>query len=346
MAHCSDGGDRLPGVLPKSTPTISTPDIMNHLRIRPSIAAAATVGALLSLSNPGGARPDGLPAPGPGAPFTGIYAFGDSLTDTGNLFDLTGGIPPAPYYDGRLSNGPVWIEYLAEAMGLAPASVVNYAVAGATTGRDNENDGQLPPGDFPGLQDQIDFFEADLAGNRADRRALYVVWAGANDFIISSGSVEQTIATAVENTAIAVQRLFQAGARRIMVVNMPDLGLTPYGALSGNPDGLSGLTAAYNHYLAATLDGLALVGIETLPLDSAGLIQRMVGNPGDFGFWNVTDPFLFTGGDPAGFLFWDFLHPTTHGHFYVAEDAMQVLEERFPHAWVTPRNHARQQSGR
>ena len=79
--------------------------------------------------------------PGREAPFTKIYAFGDSLSDTGNLFALTGGFPPPPYFEGRVSNGIVWIEYLADAMGMDFESVVNYAFAGATTGRDNENDG-------------------------------------------------------------------------------------------------------------------------------------------------------------------------------------------------------------
>jgi hypothetical protein len=45
------------------------------------------------------------------AEFTGLYAFGDSLTDTGNLpteFQL-----PPPYFDGRRSNGILWVEKLA-----------------------------------------------------------------------------------------------------------------------------------------------------------------------------------------------------------------------------------------
>lgn len=49
--------------------------------------------------------------------FGNIVAFGDSLTHNGNLYaatEATGGIPPAPSYsNGRFSNGPVWVEYLA-----------------------------------------------------------------------------------------------------------------------------------------------------------------------------------------------------------------------------------------
>ena len=44
-------------------------------------------------------------------PYTGIYVFGDSLSDSGRLFAATQ-IPPPPYYQGRFSNGPIWIDYL------------------------------------------------------------------------------------------------------------------------------------------------------------------------------------------------------------------------------------------
>ena len=47
-----------------------------------------------------------------------IVAFGDSLSDTGNVSILTGGaLPPAPYYfEGRFSNGPIWLDQLGAAL--------------------------------------------------------------------------------------------------------------------------------------------------------------------------------------------------------------------------------------
>src|SRR5271166_4970069 len=69
---------------------------------------------------------------------TGIVAFGDSLSDVGNTF-IADGIPPPPYYQGHYSNGPIWLEYLANSLGVpAPtaslAGGTDYAWGFAQTG--------------------------------------------------------------------------------------------------------------------------------------------------------------------------------------------------------------------
>ena len=81
-----------------------------------------------------------------------LYVFGDSLSDTGNVFTLTGGLfPPKPFYpNGSLSNGSVWIDYLSEKLDVpvTPAfqltlgqptqtAGINFALAGSTTGKEN-----------------------------------------------------------------------------------------------------------------------------------------------------------------------------------------------------------------
>ncbi|HDV5785644.1 TPA: hypothetical protein RJD83_002616 [Legionella pneumophila] len=42
-----------------------------------------------------------------------IVVFGDGLSDNGNLYAYTNHRRPASpaYYNGRFSNGPVWVEY-------------------------------------------------------------------------------------------------------------------------------------------------------------------------------------------------------------------------------------------
>src|SRR2546421_6579938 len=60
-------------------------------------------------------------SPSSAGPFTGIVAFGDSLSDAGNVFLRTGGtIPAPPYGGGHFSNGPTWVEDLSVDLGLGP----------------------------------------------------------------------------------------------------------------------------------------------------------------------------------------------------------------------------------
>src|ERR1043166_3910427 len=78
----------------------------------------------------------------PGAPYSAIYAFGDSLTDTGNVSLATAGLVPVspPYADRSFSNGPVWVQDLAQKVGIPAlqpslAGGSNFAYGGAETGQ-------------------------------------------------------------------------------------------------------------------------------------------------------------------------------------------------------------------
>jgi phospholipase/lecithinase/hemolysin len=256
--------------------------------------------------------------------FSRIVVFGDSLSDTGNFYALSGGWPPSPpYTDGRFSNGRLWIEYLAEDLGMNLAAGDNHAVAGATTGTLNSNN--QPGVSFPGLQQQI---AAVLAGGALDPDALYVVWTGANDFFVTletGGDPAAMIASGVGNTLNSIQSLWEAGARHIVVPNVPDLGLTPFAIGAGAGPLVTTLAAAYNNTLTYYLNQLAAAGISTIRVDAFSSLQRMVQFASDFGFANVTHPFLAVGGDPSTFLFWDIVHPTTGAHRILADDAGNAL---------------------
>jgi phospholipase/lecithinase/hemolysin len=260
-------------------------------------------------------------------PFSRIIVFGDSLSDTGNLYQLTGGFPPAPYYNGRFSNGPLWVEHLAADLGMQILPGDNYAVGGATTGEVNSNDGILGL-EYPGLQDQLASFLATTQPGGADPEALYVVWAGANDFFVvleEQGTPTALISGGVSNTVYAVQLLWSTGARHILVLNVPDLGLTPFGRASGLSEAITQLCAAYNQALESALQALVAAGIPTIRADAFATLRAMVLFPAEFGFTNVTQPYLLVGGDPAGFLFWDAVHPTTRAHEVLEDEALNSI---------------------
>jgi thermolabile hemolysin len=259
-------------------------------------------------------------------PFSRIFVFGDSLSDTGNFYRLSGGYPPPPYFQGRFSNGLVWVEHLAHALGMEIAAGDNYAVAGATTGLINYNGSA-----FPGLLGEIASFTATRNAAEAEG-ALFVVWAGANDFFVALQTGQapaELIGNGVGHTVQAIQQLWQSGARHIMVANIPDLGLTPFALEANIGAPVTQLSAAYNQVLESALDDLAAAGIPTIRVDAFATLRTMVAQPAEFGFTNVTDQLIIVGGNPDEFLFWNEVHPTTAGHAVFAEAAADSLISYF-----------------
>ena len=265
------------------------------------------------------------------AKFDNIYVFGDSLSDDGNLYKADGGNYPQspPYFNGRFSNGQLWVEYLATDLGLTPNSSTNFAFGGSSSGLGNA---VLPSLPVPGLLGQVNGFTSSLqaTNQKADPNALYVVWAGADDYLF--GGVTD-VTKPVNNLSTAITSLATAGAKNIMVVNLANLGTLP--ATRGDSQissGLSTLTSAHNSGLAATLDGLSQKlspDTKIIPLDVNSLFDRAIANPGEFGFTNVTDSCLVNNAvcdNPNNFLFWDGYHPTTAGHELVADLAFSTLE--------------------
>lgn len=55
-----------------------------------------------------------LPCKAMASNFSQFYVFGDSLSDTGNVFNASGGLipPDPPYSQGRFSNGDIWVDFV------------------------------------------------------------------------------------------------------------------------------------------------------------------------------------------------------------------------------------------
>ena len=68
-------------------------------------------------------------------PLNKIVVFGDSLSDNGNLYEyLKHQLPLSPpYFEGRFTNGPVWIEDLIESYYPTNSNdhLLDYAYGGA-----------------------------------------------------------------------------------------------------------------------------------------------------------------------------------------------------------------------
>ncbi len=258
------------------------------------------------------------------AVFDNIYVFGDSLSDQGNVSLLTSGaIPGSDYFNGRFSNGPIYVDGLAQGLGLAvsqlaapmlsppfpawsPGGGNNFAYGGART--DSHRSG-LPLG----LDSQVAAFANGAPA--ADADALYVVFAGANDVqdaigiandsptevaaamtdpLVAFGAVEN----AAQNVASAIRDLAATGARHFFVPNGPDWALVPaviemesgHAGLAGFGDFARDVSLAFNDRLAVELNaiGLASPAIDILSFDFSALLREMVDNPALYGFTNIS----------------------------------------------------------
>lgn len=248
-----------------------------------------------------------------------IYVFGDSLSDTGAVLQATSRTypPNPPYFQGRYSNGRVWVEYLAQR--LSTNRLHNFAYGGATTASDRTSL-------VPGLLSQVQSFTQ--THRHAGAEALYVLWAGANDYL--QGATNPAIP--VSNIVNAIAALTQVGAEKILVANLPNLGQLPVTRSSANSGQLSALTEAHNLGLWRSLKQLKqqYPGLQIVTLDAYSLYQQAITQPSTFGLTNVTQSCLLGVQScryPDRFLFWDNIHPTTVGHKVLADDAFSELQE-------------------
>ncbi len=283
--------------------------------ITSSIRATVVIASGLLLAGQGLAFADSTP-------FSRIIVFGDSVSDTGNLYEMSGKTQPPspPYADGRFCNGPIWVEYLADDLGMT-GLLEDYAFGGAIAGHDESG--------IPGVQDQIALY---FGGSPvADPEALYVVWAGHNEVFryLLTGDAGP-LSAFVENTVYNIQTLWDAGARHILVGNISDLGKIPM--LLGTPvsEFVSGLAVAYNQSLADALNSLAAEGVQTIRMDLFTFNDYLATHQDQFGFSNVTDPGIaLYPAEPTGYLFWDTAHMTTEGQHATERFALRCLVDYF-----------------
>jgi outer membrane lipase/esterase len=294
-----------------------------------------------------------LPLFAAAGPFTNMYVFGDSLSDTGNLSIATGGFYPAagtgqPYAPGRFSNGPLWVEGLAAGLGLAADAAPfqvggkNFAFAGARTG----NNFPVPPGEVPGVLLQAGGLWAPMTGGIADPNALYVVVGGGNDMrdarsLFQTGSAADDLGrliaagAAITNLGNTVGFLAASGAKHVLISNLPDLGFTPEAAFLGLVAASSDVSAKFNALIGSllALEG-AFPGLDIDLLDMAGLSATAhAGNtPGIVntslpcnGFFGADGGFGTVGASCNQSLFSDALHPSAVAHALIAREALLIF---------------------
>jgi phospholipase/lecithinase/hemolysin len=315
-----------------------------------------------SLSDPGNAAalttvapgvsffpPSGIPAPG--LPYA--YRFSNGPVAAEYLADLLQIAPSLPGWAGPPSNANS-----------------NFAVGGAMTGVQPvtplpvdccnfnwivDSPGGLQAGfpavQFTGVNDQVARFAAGkLAGDIAFDPAttLFSVWAGPNDIFLAlalaqgmglddaqtAAFVQLYAATALQNLGQRVGELAALGAAKFLVLNMPNLGATPFAIENGIETALTAVSEGFNTGLESVVDFLRMGGLDIIEFDTFGALDALIAS-GDFG--NVSEPCLDTDeleasllrivGGCQGYLFFDGVHPTTAVHAILAQQLRSAVPE-------------------
>jgi phospholipase/lecithinase/hemolysin len=301
--------------------------------------------------------------------YDAFVVFGDSISDTGNAWMLTksAGFDPAlppsetpheTYFRGRFSNGPVMFEHLWDKLNknggaivpslaitqIPPRTAVSFAFGTSGT------DANCAP--VPGLLCQVALFAQSLIGTQPSKRTLYAIFSGGTDVLTAPNPFDPAVVAAVvTNVSQAIQQLYQLGARDIIVVNMPNLGLAPLIAAPELKAALDQVSQQHNAALASALDTLSgtLPGIRIIPVDAYSYVQSLVAASAFDFATPALDPVnsfcLFDGAVPTGinchdvptfkvdrsYFFWDVEHPTKAAHANLGGFIYQTLTEFFDH---------------
>ena len=292
-----------------------------------------------------GALALGLAASGSAsAQFTNTYFFGDSLTDNGSF------IPVLPPGTGRFTTnpGPVWAQFFAQYYGFnaTPANQggTDYAEGGARVSQLPGVPNSPPTATATPVTTQVARF---LAKGAPDPNAIYSFLAGGNDIftqlglagagLITSAQAQANLAQAATELVGTISTLRNAGAKYIIVWNLPDVGKTPDGAASG-PAQAAQITALSGFYNSVLIAGLDAAGIKAIRLDSFRLLNEVIANPALYGFTNATaracgattsllctSANLVAANAAQTYVFADGVHPTTATHKLVAQYALSVI---------------------
>ena len=293
-------------------------------------------------------------------PYSGLYVFGDSLSDAGQFPDSVNSTTQTRRFTNRI--GPLFTDASGEVYGKTSPMLIgellglgaqspstssvfesngwadgnNWAVGGYRT--DQILDSITEAGGSVAGTRTRDGFLVDLAnrGLSLDANALYYVNGGGNDFLQGQVLSTAQAQAAAGRLVDSVEALQAAGARYIMVSLLPNVGNTP--ALGGGNSFIGGLAGDLNTELVSQLRG---IDANIIPLNLPLLVTEVLATPGAYGFdatQNLTGT-CFNGcanvnttwginsatPDPSKLMFNDSVHPTTAVQQIAADYAYSLL---------------------
>jgi len=319
---------------------------------------SVTISLLSACGGHGGSSSNGSAATPAGGINLQIVSFGDSLSDVGTYAPIAGAVG-----GGRFTTNPgqVWTQDVAQYYGdtlsaaytidfthkLSAQGGLGYAEGGATVATPaNLYDfltGVIGDIEMPVNQQVSSYLGAH---GRFNSNQLVLVWAGAND-VLRAGALPaaaQTVKTAATTLAQLVGQIVQNGATHVVVVNLPNVGLSPDGiASSDGGANLTQLSQLFNDSLNAALqtDGLQA---KVMQIDSYTWLNQIITNfqANGFAVSNTSvacdptktphatallcsPPTYMSANADQTYMFADDLHPTTHLHALFAQFVEQQI---------------------
>lgn len=254
-----------------------------------------------------------------------MVIFGDSLSDTINVYNVSQGTVPNhnSWFLGHFSNGKVWHEYLTDAFDL-PAYV--WATGNSESGE---------RGIYPGLSSQLESFikYSNKSHDYDISQTLFLASFGGND-LISGGKKAKDI---LDNYKKQLPILADTGAKKIVIMNLPDFSIVPMSKNwnSSKKENIRRNTDLLNEGLSILISELRIKypDIHWIEVDLHSAFASVLADPE---FVNTTDACLDMSNSRLSylkahnakldckksdgrFIFWDTLHPTTLAHQKIAK---------------------------
>ena len=271
-----------------------------------------------------------------------LIAFGDSLSDMGNGKNSILNVPDVPpYWQGRFSNGQVWLEYMSNAYGLTTT------IGSGTAAGDNRAFGGSQTGAgysyvlLPNVGTQISNYLANVQ-TTIPSTAVVSLWSGGNDFLYGTANAN-TIATNMESH---IRQLEGAGADEFIIPNLPPLESTPevMSRTQSQQNNIASEVVLYNQKLATLVSDLRTeLGITIHSIDAWSIFNDILQNKESLGLSNVQDaacsggvsllplPICSSGDTVASnvdeYLFFDKAHPTRVMHRFIGRYAVESVGE-------------------
>ncbi|OGT35365.1 MAG: hypothetical protein A3F11_01840 [Gammaproteobacteria bacterium RIFCSPHIGHO2_12_FULL_37_14] len=229
--------------------------------------------------------------------FDKIVVFGDSLSDNGNVFSFTSTAHKAipripiipkepPYVQGRFTNGQVWIEHLAQ---LLTIPLDDYAYGGAWVESVFDSKQTFP---FS-LGMQVNFYLVRSYLDNEKAKHLYVIWVGSNDYIQGRADVEYATSNTIATIKNQIDWLIYYGANNFLLLNLPDLSLTPEVMQKGPAfvENVNKLSQLHNDKFVMMIDELQkqYPQVQFYSLNIAHYFQEMIEHPDEFHIKNINE---------------------------------------------------------